>query len=251
MAHQHYRTKGIVLSKRDSGEADQIFSLYTQDFGKIEVVGRAIRKITSKLRAGIDVFYFIEVEFIQGKNRKILTDAIVIDKFLKLRKNPEALAPLETEFLMGLACVGQIAKVVGCLIPTEKKDEEVWQLLLLAFQKLNNYQLSTINYQLLSHYFLWNFFHLLGYSPELYVCPICSNKLLPETSFLSPQHGGVVCWQCCDFPASEIMVDSVKLIRFFIKESIEKVERLNILDKDLENLNKAFGAYFDFLAQKG
>ena len=240
MAHPHYRTKGIVLAKRDSGEADRAFILYTQDFGKIEVVGRAIRKITSKLRAGIDVFYFVEIEFIQGKNRKTLTDAIVIDKFLKLRKNPEA-----------LASVGKIADVVGYLIPTEKKDEEVWQLLLLAFQKLNNYQLSTINYQLLSHYFLWNFFHLLGYSPELYVCPICAKKLLPEIFFLSPQHGGVVCWQCCDFPASEIMVDSVKLIRFFIKEPIEKVERLNVWGEDLQNLNKAFGAYFDFLAQKG
>lgn len=126
MAHQHYRTKGIVLSKKDSGEADQIFSLYTQDFGKIEVVGKAIRKITSKLRAGIDVFYFTEIEFIQGKNRKILTDAIVIDRFLELRKNSEA-----------SACVGQIAEVVSRLIPIEKRDEEVWQLLSVAFQKLD------------------------------------------------------------------------------------------------------------------
>ncbi|MDO8524489.1 MAG: DNA repair protein RecO [bacterium] len=239
MAHQHYRTKGIVLSKKDSGEADQIFALYTQYFGKIELVGKAIRKITSKLKAGIDVFYFIEVEFIQGKNRKTLTDAIVIDKFLEIRKNSEA-----------LACVGQIAEVADCLTITERKDEEIWRLLLVIFQKFN-YKLLTNNYKLISHYFLWNFFTLLGYSPELYSCPICSSKLLPETFFLSPLHGGVVCWRCCNFPATEIMVDSVKLIRFFIKEPIEKVERLSIWENDLQNLNKAFKVYFDFLAEKG
>ncbi|MEK7104063.1 MAG: DNA repair protein RecO [Patescibacteria group bacterium] len=256
MAHQHYRTKGFVLAKRNSGEADQIFTLYTQDFGKIEVVGRAIRKITSKLKASIDVFYFIEVEFIQGKNRKTLTDAIIIDKFLELRKNSEA-----------LACVGQMAGVVSRLILQEKSDKEIWQLLSMVFQRLN-YKPSpkesklptgqvTINHKLVLHYFLWNFFSLLGYSPELYSCPICSKKLLPETFFLSPHYGGVICWQCCDkakkesqqFLSSEIMVDSVKLIRFFVKEPIEKVERLSIWEKDLQNLNKAFDIYFSFLAE--
>lgn len=239
MAHQHYRTKGFVLTKKNSGEADQIFVLYTKDFGKIEVVGKSIRKITAKLRASIDVFYFIEVEFIQGKNRKTLTDAIIIDKFLELSKNPEA-----------LACVGQMAQAVDCLTITEKKDEEVWQLLLMVFQELNS-KLLTINYKLIFYYFSWNLFKLLGFSPQLYNCPICSRKLLPETFFLSPHHGGVVCWQCCNFPATEIMVDSVKLIRFFIKEPIEKVERLSIWGDALQNLDSAFNTYFDFLAEKG
>ncbi len=45
------------------------------------------------------------------------------------------------------------------------------------------------------------------------------------------------------------MVDSVKLIRFFVKEPIEKVERLSIWEKDLQNLNKAFDIYFSFLAE--
>lgn len=237
MAHQHYRTKGIVLSKRDSGEADQIFVLYTQDFGKIEVVGKAIRKITSKLRASINVSYFVGLEFIQGKNRKILTDTIAIDKFSEIRKNPKA-----------LVCFGQITEVVSRLIPIEKRDEAIWNLLLVIFQKFN-YKPLTNNHKLIFHYFLWNFFYLLGYSPELYTCCVCSKKLLPETFFLSPQHGGVVCLQCCDFPAAEIMVDSVKLIRFFIKEPIEKVERLNILEKDLQDLNNAFDAYFSFLVE--
>lgn len=224
MAHQHYRTKGIVLSKRDSGEADQIFTLYTQDFGKIEVVGRSIRKITSKLKAGIDIFYFTEIEFIQGKNRKILTDAILLDKFYAITK---------------------IFQIIEKLTINQEKDEKIWSLIILVVKK---WSVSDTNHnEIIFHYFLWNFFSLLGYSPELYSCPICSNKLLPETFFLSPQHGGVVCWRCCNFPATEIMVDSVKLIRFFIKEPIEKVERLSIWENDLQDLDKAFSVYYDFL----
>jgi len=246
MAHQHYRTKGIVLAKKDSGEADQIFILYTQNFGKIEVVGKSIRKITSKLKAGIDVFYFIEVEFIQGKRQKILTDTILLEKFLNIRKFPEAL------FIFS-----QISGVVSRLIPAEKMDEAVWNLLLETIKKINDLSFKKLKLEILCHYFLWNFFSLLGYSPELYSCPICSSKLLPETFFLSPEAGGVVCWQCCNkekkenqsFLAFKIEVGAVKLIRFLVKEPIEKAERLNIWEKDLQNLNKALDTYFSFLTE--
>ena len=77
----HYRTQGFILKKTDRGEADQILTIYTKDFGKLEILGKAIRKIKSKLRSGADLFYFSEIEFIQGKAYKTLTD------ILKLKEN--------------------------------------------------------------------------------------------------------------------------------------------------------------------
>ncbi|MDD5738542.1 MAG: DNA repair protein RecO [Candidatus Pacebacteria bacterium] len=241
--HQHYRTKGIVLLKKDSGEADQIFVLYTQDFGRIEVVGKAIRKITSKLKSNIDVFYFIEVEFIQGKSKKILTDAVVIDKFLSLRKN-----------FKKLVCVSQIAKAVSALANKEQIDGNVWELLLKTFKAIENLVIEN-SLEILKHYFLWNFFSLLGYSPELFVCSVCSQKLLPQTFFLSPHHGGVVCWECCNkmqkqnqqFIFSEISVNAVKLVRFLINQPIEMSQRLSFCGNDLHELTRVSDAYFNFL----
>ena len=31
----HYRTKGIFIKKAARGEADEIFTVYTKDFGKL------------------------------------------------------------------------------------------------------------------------------------------------------------------------------------------------------------------------
>ena len=62
----HYRTKGIILQKTDRGETDRLFTFYTKDFGKLDLLARAERKITSKLRGGLELFYLSEVEFIQG-----------------------------------------------------------------------------------------------------------------------------------------------------------------------------------------
>ena len=71
----YYRTQGYVIKKTGLREADQLFTIYTEDYGKIDVLGRGIRKITSKLRSGIDLFCFSEIEFVQGKAYKTLTDA--------------------------------------------------------------------------------------------------------------------------------------------------------------------------------
>lgn len=144
----HYRTQGFILKKTDRGEADQILTIYTKDFGKLEILGKAIRKIKSKLRSGADLFYFSEIEFIQGKAYKTLTDAILIEKFKNLRND-----------LTRLEIVNQIAQVLDNLIRGQEKDDQVWNLLEEIFKKLNNLQLTTYNLQLQEIFWIDGLFH--------------------------------------------------------------------------------------------
>ncbi len=144
MAHTHYRTNGIVLGVVNKGEADQLLTVFTEEFGKIEVLGRAIRKIKSKLRGGIDLFYYSELEFICGKNYKTLTDAILIEKF---GTSPES-----------FEAISQFTRVALVLIPKEHRDTKLWQLLLRPSLDLSH---------------LWQLFEILGYKPELYDCAFC------------------------------------------------------------------------------
>ena len=168
----HYRTEGLFLKKKDRGEADQLFSICTKDYGKIEVLGRGIRKIKSKLRAGADIFYFSNIEFIQGKTYKTLTDALLIEKFLGIRKNP-----------LKLRISNKIANAIESLIPNQEKDSKVWLLLLEAFNNLNAADIKKINPRLLYCYFLGKLLTFLGYQPELRNCAACHKKLLPGPLF--------------------------------------------------------------------
>ena len=170
----HYRTLGLILKKENRGETDQLFTFYTRDFGKIEILGKAIRKISSKLRSGADIFYLSEIEFIQGKAYKTLTDAILIGKFENLRKD-----------LKRLAVAYKISEVLNDLVKNEEKDEKIWRLILETFDKLDNLSLFPVNYFLIYYYFLWNFFSILGYAPEIYHCSICQKKLYPGRLYFS------------------------------------------------------------------
>jgi len=83
----HYRTQGFFIKKADRGEDSRLFTVYTKDFGKLKILGRAIRRIRSKLKSGAENFCLSEIEFIQGKSHKTLTDAVLLDNFSVIRKD--------------------------------------------------------------------------------------------------------------------------------------------------------------------
>ncbi|OGZ24292.1 MAG: DNA repair protein RecO [Candidatus Nealsonbacteria bacterium RIFCSPLOWO2_01_FULL_43_32] len=162
----HYRTRGFVIKKTGRGEADQLFTIYTQDFGKLEVLGKAVRKIKSKLRGGIGLFYLSEIEFIQGKKTKTLTGAILIEKFPNIRKS-----------LKKLAVAHKIAENLDDSVRGQEPDKKTWELLIETFGKLNNLQFKINHLPLVYYYFLWNFISILGYRPEFKDCLLNGQKI--------------------------------------------------------------------------
>ena len=201
----HYRTYGLIMGKADRGEADQLLTIYTKDFGKLKVLGKAVRKIKSKLRAGADLFYLSEIEFIQGKTYKTLTDTALIDSFSNIRKD-----------LARLAVAYRIIDSLDRFVSGEQKDTNVWQLVIEIFQKLNNQSLPVDRLPLLYYYFFWNLVSLLGYQPELRADSLCGKK---------------------------IDADLAKILKIIIKRDWHIFSRLKIEDCHLESLKKISGWY--------
>ena len=229
----HYRTKAFFLNEQDRGEANRLFTVFTNDFGKLKIFGKAIRKIKSKLRASTEIFSLSEIEFIQGKSHKTLTDTILIDRFKNIKEDPEK---LKVAF--------QIAETLDSFLEEEEKDDEIWQLLKETIQRLDNCLLEIKNYSLIYYYFFWNLVSILGYKPELYHCSVCQEKLLPQGLYFSSKEGGIVCGSCFqkmdkktkDF-YSKINVNVVKILRLIIKKNWNILKQLKIGEEDRKNLN--------------
>jgi len=257
----HYRTQGFVLKKNDLREADQVFSIYTQDFGKLKILGKAIRKIKSKLRAGAELFYLSEIEFIQGKTHKTLTDATVIDKFKNTRRDLEK-----------LEIIYQIAETADNLINDQEKDEKIWNLLGEVFNKLKIEKQSSgesasvhseaVHCELLDpgkatlrevrfasskiiyYYFLWNLLSILGYQIDFYNCAVCQKKLVPQKLCFNSEEG-IICSECSGNLKDklEISPDVIKILRLFLKRNWQILSRLRITNshkKELENISENY-----------
>jgi len=238
----HYRTQGFMLKKTDLREADQVFDIFTKDFGKLEILGRAIRKIKSKLRSGADLFYLSEVEFIQGKTYKTLTDAITIEKFKNIRNDLEK-----------LKAAYKITEVADSLIRGEERDDKIWDLLSEVFNKLCDKPgllvISQANHNLIYHYFVWNLLSILGYQIDLYNCVICRKNLIPLKLYFSSEEGGIVCAACFDKTNERIDVSSevIKILRLLLKKDWNILLRLKIQDSHKKELEIISGNYLSFI----
>ena len=217
-----YRTSGFVFKKEDRAEFDQTFAVFTKDFGRLELKAKAIRKITSKLRANIDIFYLLEVEFIQGKNSKTLTDASSIKKFNNIIFNNQK---LEVAY--------RVADILDSFLKGQEKDEETFNLLNEVFCNLTGDNLK--NNQLAFQYFFWNFISLQGYHLQTQNCACCQNKLNPYNIYFSGKEGGIVCGNCVKLKNSEnselsqkINSDVVKVLRLILKKDWQTISKLKI-----------------------
>jgi len=213
----HYKTKVFVFKKNNTNETDRVFSVFTEDFGRLDVFGKAIRKLVSKLRSGIDTFFISDIEFIQGKSRKTLTEAKALNKFEGLSKDPQKFQAAQ-----------KMAGVLDSLIRGQEKDEKIFDLLSEVFIELDREDFK--KYTLLYYYFMWNFLSLLGYKLQVEKCNICSAKLNPYYIYFSYKSGGAVCKNCSrrDGISQKISSDIIKILRLIYGKEWSIISKLKI-----------------------
>lgn len=238
----HHKTEAFVFKKEDNLEADRAFSVFTKDFGRTEVFGKSIRKIDSKLRGGIEIFSFSEIEFIQGRNKKTLTDAVFIKKLKNL---------FEDE--VRVAVSHNISQLAESFIKGEESDGKIWDLLVNSFERLDSLQLKVTHVQLIYDYFFWNFISILGHKPELSNCANCQKKLNPYELYFSNKEGGIICKSChaLNRDAFKIKSDTVKIIRLILQNppvgGWDTLSRLRLDNKVQEPLRKVSDSYYSYL----
>lgn len=111
MAHQIYQTEGIILGKKDFGEADRMFSIYTKEFGMISVIAQGVRHLKSKLRYNLDIFVLGNFSLVRGRDIWRITDAEEIKKINN--DNLDKFSEI-TGFLLRM-------------IKGEERDDFIWQ----------------------------------------------------------------------------------------------------------------------------
>jgi len=121
-----YKTQGIIIKRINLGEVDRLLTIYTKDFGKILVKAKSVRKNQSKLKGHLELFLQSHLLLAPGKNLDIITGAETIERFPGLHQQ-----------LSCLAAAYYLSEVIDKIIAGPEKDENIWQLILFGFEKLN------------------------------------------------------------------------------------------------------------------
>lgn len=119
--------KAIVLSRRDFREYDQIISFYTLEKGKVELLARGVKKITSKNSANLEPFSFVEIDLAIGKEIDHLTKVQPIEYFTGIRKD-----------LQKSLSAGFVVSLMDRVVHVGERDVAIFSLLLEWLEFLNH-----------------------------------------------------------------------------------------------------------------
>lgn len=81
------KAEGIILKRRNFGEADRILTVFTDKLGKISVMAKGVRRISSRRAGNVELLNRVAMFLHQGKGMPILTEAKALETYPKLKSD--------------------------------------------------------------------------------------------------------------------------------------------------------------------
>lgn len=131
MIHRHYRVDVLILSRKNTKEADRIVTVFSKQLGKLRLVAKGVRKPSSRKRGSLEVFTFAKLQVAGTPGLGIVTEAQILDSFSPWRKN-----------LRRVAVAYHWAEVVEKLTREGERQEGVFANLLYGLRSLKKRRIS-------------------------------------------------------------------------------------------------------------
>ena len=84
-----FKTEGIIIKRRNYGEADRLLTVLTKNNGKIQIKATGIRRIPSRRSAHVELLNHSILSLYRGKTYATLTEAQAIDNFSPIKNSLE------------------------------------------------------------------------------------------------------------------------------------------------------------------
>ena len=82
-----FKTEGIILKRRNFGEADRILTVFSLHRGKISVMAKGVRRITSRRAGNVELLNRVQMFLYPGKQFLLLTEATSVNTYQKLKED--------------------------------------------------------------------------------------------------------------------------------------------------------------------
>jgi DNA repair protein RecO (recombination protein O) len=150
--HHIYHTHGFILSSKNIGEANKIFTFYTREMGLIRAMAQGVRLHKSKLRFTLQDFSYINVDFVRGKEFWRVTSAKHISSFPLLRAENQS-----------ILLTARVSKLLERLCDGESPNEEIFDDLVQALYLLDDDNIAPSSREALELHLVLRIMNNLGY----------------------------------------------------------------------------------------
>jgi DNA repair protein RecO (recombination protein O) len=228
-----YRTHAIVLRRRDFLDADRILTVFTPNYGKLELIAKGIRKTTSRKAGHLELFCHSILMLAQGRTWDIVTEVVGVESYPNIRTDLDKISQ-----------ANYIGELIDCFSENDDENLPMWELLTLALQELDTLAPNQDG-RLLLHWFEMSLLSLAGFQPQVFQCLNCDEELEPVTNYVSLTDGGVLCPNCSQGrrDLEPIEADVLKVLRFLQSRPWAAVCQVNIRPHILRQVDNLLYRY--------
>jgi DNA repair protein RecO (recombination protein O) len=230
MKHMEYKYTGIILNKREIGETDRIYTIYTLEGGKIRSIAKGVRKPEAKLAASLENITLADVTIVRTRGLGKITGSIIENSFAALKIDCDALLSVFSSM-----------SIFDKLVDFESPDQKVFGLLRDYLEAVDvcARKKAGEKYMLLKLGFVTKLLFELGYAIEASRCINCGGNLRGGFLGFSSQQGGILCGECLqksDQQTLPIKINAIKMIRLFLHNKMSALEKINASKEDCQNV---------------
>jgi len=226
----HYTA--ITLGKRDIGETDRLYTLYTREGGKVKAYARGVRKPGARLAPSLEDLSLVSVIIMRGRGTGNIKSSIAEEKFT---------VPIK-EDIIALQSALQSVQWFDRLVGMEEQDEALFDLLVEYLRNISLSPLIRVGFfvQFLSH---------LGHALQVTHCISCEEKVGAGTLVVDVYAGGVLCNACrrkAKYPQA-FSLNAAKLYHLALHNSLASLSKIKIDARDLRFLEAILKSQVDSL----
>lgn len=218
--------EGIVLNTKDYKESSKILDVFTKEYGVIGVISKGCKSLKSNLRSVSDKFIYAKFNIYYKKDKlSTLNEASVINNFNTIKKDIKKIS--YASYILDLTY--QVYR--------QSNELELYDLLINSLIKIN----ENFDPLIITNILELKYLNYLGIMPNLNECSVCGSK---SVITLSSDRGGFICTKCRTIEPI-ISNKAIKLIRLYYYVDIEKISKLDIDSKVVEEINLFLDEYYD------
>ncbi len=176
-----YKARAIVLRARNLGEADKIFTLLTDVSGKLDAVGKGVRRVKSQLAGRLEFGSEVTLGLHRGRNLDVITSAELVTSRWTGLVQPAAFATASV-----------LVELVDAFCEPDLALPDVYLLLDRALDAL---AAGNDTVALLPRFAL-RLLAVLGLGPECETCVRCGATLIERRTWADLEGGGLTCEGC-------------------------------------------------------
>ncbi len=228
----------IILKRQDFRETSLIVTFFSREHGKMQGLLKGVRKDPRKFASTIEIYSRNEIVFYRSRTSTLhlVSHCDSKDYYPGIRAD-----------MSKAGTAGVMAELVHAVMAQEDRNEEVFDLLVMALKELE----TAPNPEKLLTLFKIKVLTLSGYEPHFDSCLSCGVRITGDTKF-SLARGGLLCPRCLarDTSARSVFKGTVASMLYVQRNEFRNALTLGLNPEIKRELNLIINGFINFHLEK-